>query len=62
LSASPKLKRPWGADHEDLTMLWLYAWTAAPYVIQLAGDCLFDLWNGRASVADCAERLARLAL
>jgi hypothetical protein len=43
-------------------MLWLYAWAAAPYVMQVATDCLSDIWNGRASVADCAERLVSLAL
>jgi hypothetical protein len=43
-------------------MLWLYAWTAAPYVIQIAGDCLFDIWTGRASIVHCAGRLASLAL
>ena len=43
-------------------MLWLYAWTAAPYVIQIATHCLSDIWNGRASVPACAQRLGGLAL
>jgi len=43
-------------------MLWLYAWAAAPYVARVAIDCVSDIWNGRASVADLAQRLMVLAL
>jgi hypothetical protein len=43
-------------------MLWLYAWAAAPYVGRVAIECFSDIWNGRASVVDCAERLVGLAL
>jgi hypothetical protein len=43
-------------------MLWLYAWAAAPYVRRVAIECFSDIWNGRASVVDCAERLVGLAL
>jgi hypothetical protein len=44
------------------TMLWLYAWATAPYLTQIAIDCVSDILNGRASVVACAQRLAGLAL
>src|SRR5437016_969700 len=48
--------------NEFSPMLWLYAWAAAPYVARVAIDCVSDIWNGRASVADLAQRLMVLAL
>jgi hypothetical protein len=48
--------------NENSTMLWLYVWAAAPYVVQIAADCLSEVWNGRAPLISCAERLASAAL
>jgi hypothetical protein len=39
-------------------MLWLYAWTAAPYVTRLVIESLSGVLGGRLSLASCVERLA----